>query len=114
MMSPALHLLLSLASCSLLQGKPVLKMSPQSGGPLAAGQGEAQGHLSHLLKVPGKRRGPSGHQGVMRKKTPGSAAAVSECCLSCFVSCVSVLAEAWTGCSQCARHWGDAGAEHLL
>lgn len=77
MMSPALHLLLSLASCSLLQGKPVLNMSPQSGGPLAAGQGEAQGHLSHLLKVPGKRRGPSGHQGVMRKKTPGSAAAVS-------------------------------------
>lgn len=30
-MSPALLLLLSLASCSLLQGKPVLKLSPQSG-----------------------------------------------------------------------------------
>ncbi|XP_030128592.2 uncharacterized protein [Taeniopygia guttata] len=64
-MSPAPLLLLSLASCSLLQGKPVLKLSPQSRGALAAGQEEAQGHLSDLLKVPVKRRGPSGHQGML-------------------------------------------------
>lgn len=59
-MSPTLLLLLSLASCSLLQGKPVLKLSPQLGGggregpageALVAGQEGAQRHLSDLLKV---------------------------------------------------------------
>lgn len=54
---------------------------------LASGQEEAQGHLSDLLKVL-KRRGPSGRQGVMKSKSPGSAEAVSGCWLSCFVSCV--------------------------
>lgn len=76
-MSPVLSLLLSLATCALLQGKS------GRGWPWLQWGGEAQGQLSDLQKVLAGWRGPSGFQGVMGKKTPGLPATTSGCqCLS--------------------------------
>lgn len=56
-MSPALTLLLSLASCTLLWGKSSSGAAATGWGvALAAAGGEAQGQLSDLQKVPAGRR----------------------------------------------------------
>lgn len=103
-MSPALLLLLSLASCSLLQGKPVLKLSPQSGVGGGCKAGGSTGTPLRPTEGTSEEEGPKWPSRCDEKENPR----VSSSCVR-VLSAVSALAEAWRVFSVCHGLGGRRG-----